>query len=310
MPLLDVIILVYNEEKHLARALQSVRTIARDVYVIDSGSDDRTVAIAREYGAVVLSNPFVTQAQQMAWAIENVPLRSDWVMRLDADEVIEAALANEIAAQIGMLPDDVTGISLKRKQIFMGRWIRHGGRYPLMMLRIWRRGTAHCEDRWMDEHMVIDGGRVVTFEHPFSDNNLNDLTFFTAKHNSYATREAIDVLSRRYHLAGTTHTIDMHSASGSTALKRIIKEHVYNRLPFWVGPLGYFLFRMIIQLGFLDGREGLIYHFIQGFWYRFLVGAKVFEYDRVLRGLPDRSSRAALLAQLTGQPVAGANTAG
>jgi glycosyltransferase involved in cell wall biosynthesis len=297
---LDVLILTYNEERHLARALASVRDIARAVHVIDSGSTDRTVAIARDHGATVLTNPFVTQAKQVAWALDNAPIAADWVMRLDADEVIEPDLAAEIARRLDTLPPNVTGINLKRKHVFMGRWIRHGGRYPLIMLRIWRRGAAHCEDRWMDEHMVVEHGTTVTFEHPFADINLHDLTFFTAKHNAYATREAIDVLNRRYALIPVAQAF---TASRSTALKRLVKERIYNRLPFWIGPLGYFLYRYTIQLGVLDGREGLIYHALQGFWYRFLVGAKVEEFDRELRTLPDADTRRRRLEQLTGYKV-------
>eukprot|EP01037_Dinobryon_pediforme_P015544 gene15544-15691_t len=300
MATLDVIILTYNEERHLARALDSVAAIASTVHIIDSGSTDRTVAIAREHGAQVLANPFVTQARQMAWALDRAPITADWVMRLDADEVIEPDLAREIADRLDQLAIEVTGINLKRKHVFMGRWIRHGDRYPLIMLRIWRRGMAQCEDRWMDEHMVVGSGQVVTFQHPFADINLHDIGFFTAKHNAYATREAIDVLNRRYGLFAMAHAMSHDSASRETATKRFIKDRIYNRLPFWAGPLGYFLYRYIVKRGFLDGQEGLIYHVLQGFWYRFLVGAKIEEFDRELRDLPDAASRLARLEAMTG----------
>ena len=124
----------------------------------------------------------------------------------------------------------------------------------------------------------------MTFDGGFADHNLNNLTYFTDKHNTYATREAIDVLSRKYRL--TPLDADLMQASWQAAAKRWIKERIYNRLPFWLGPLGYFLYRYFIQLGFLDGRTGLIYHFLQGFWYRFLVGAKVFEFDEALSDAP------------------------
>src|SRR6185369_17361847 len=134
------------------------------------------------------------------WALDHAPITADWVMRLDADEVIEPELAGEIAERLSGLSPSIAGVNLKRKHIFMGRWIRHGGRYPLVLLRIWRRGFGRIEDRWMDEHMIVSGGRTVTLDGGFADHNLNDLTFFTDKHNKYATREAIDVLNRRLHL--------------------------------------------------------------------------------------------------------------
>ncbi len=131
-----------------------------------------------------MQNPFINQARQFRWALDNAPLTGDWIMRLDADEIIEPDLAAEIVDRMPGLGPDVAGISLKRKHIFLGRWIRHGGRYPLILTRIWRRGQGRVEDRWMDEHVVVWGGRTVLFDKPFSDHNLNDLGFFTDKHNN------------------------------------------------------------------------------------------------------------------------------
>lgn len=303
MATLDVLILTHNEERHIARALQSVASFAQQVYIVDSGSTDRTVEIARSLGAVVLTNPFINYARQFQWGLDNAPITADWIMRLDADEVIEEPLAAEIRERLADLPSSVTGINLKRKHIFMGRWVRHGGRYPLVLLRIWRRGMGRIEDRWMDEHIIVDRGETVTFDNPFADVNLNDLTFFTTKHNGYATREAIDALNIRYRLFAFEHTVSTRSASFQAASKRFIKEKIYNRLPFWVGPTGYFLYRYIIQRGFLDGQSGLIYHFLQGFWYRFLVAAKVVEYDRELRPLKTRKDRLRKLEELTGKKL-------
>jgi glycosyltransferase involved in cell wall biosynthesis len=302
---LAVVILTHNEELHIARALDSVRAVATEVFVVDSSSSDRTVEIARRYGATVLQNRFVNYAKQFQWALDNAPLTSGWVMRLDADEVVSPALASEIAARLPALPSDVTGIVLKRKHIFMGRWIKHGGRYPLLLLRIWRRGVGRIEDRWMDEHMVLSHGRTVTFEGGFADHNLNDLTFFTEKHNKYATREAIDILSARLDLVQRDTGLTESHGLAQAGRKRTFKEKIYNRLPFQVGPLGYFLYRYVLQFGFLDGKPGLVYHFLQGFWYRFLVDAKVYELEQAIAGLQDRDAIVAELSRLTGHRIAG-----
>lgn len=298
--MLTTIILTYNEERHIGRAIRSVLPFAEKVVVVDSGSSDRTVEIAKGLGALVLENPFVHQAQQFQWALDNAPITSDWIMRLDADEVIEIDLAARIATELPRLPSDVAGVNLKRKHIFMGRFIRHGGRYPLVMLRIWRRGQGRIEQRWMDEHVLTSGGRTVTFEGGFADHSLRDLSFFTDKHNSYATREAVDVLNRRYRLSDVDEGLNAKNASLQVSLKRAIKQKIYDTLPIWIGPLSYFMFRYFVQLGFLDGREGLIYHFLQGYWYRFLVGAKVEEFDRVLAPLADGAARREALSRLTG----------
>src|SRR6185437_1272667 len=162
-PSIAVVILTFNEAAHLPRALEHVRAFAREIFVVDSFSTDDTVEIARASGAQVLQHPFQNQARQFEWALENAPITSDWVMRLDADEIIEVDLAEEIKQRLPNLPAEITGVALNRKTIFQGKFIRHGGRYPLMLLRIWRRGMARIEDRWMDEHIYLTKGRAVTF---------------------------------------------------------------------------------------------------------------------------------------------------
>ncbi|MFC5345668.1 glycosyltransferase family 2 protein [Brevundimonas staleyi] len=302
-----VLILTHNEALHIRRSIESVSTFASEVFLIDSGSTDRTVEIAESLGATVLKHPWTNYAQQFQWGLDHAPITADWVMRLDADEVIEADLAAEIGSRLLTLPTGVSGVNLKRKHVFMGRWIKHGGRYPLTLLRIWRSGKARIEQRWMDEHMLLTEGSTVTFDGGFADVNLNDLTFFTDKHNKYASREAIDVLNQKYDLFPRDEALDAKSASAAASGKRWLKEGLYNRLPFWVGPLGYFLYRYIIQLGFLDGREGLIYHGLQGGWYRFLVAAKIVEWDRELSKLENAADQLAMLERLTGYRLAPAS---
>jgi hypothetical protein len=224
-------------------------------------------------------------------------------MRLDADEVIEPDLAARIRGELPRLPTDVVGVNLKRKHIFLGRWIRHGGRYPLVLLRIWRKGHGRIEDRWMDEHIILSGGRTVTLEGGFADHNLNDLTFFTDKHNRYATREAIDIINERRRLF--RRDVDLVSEEGSrqAAIKRWIKEKIYNRIPYQISTPAYFLYRLIFQLGFLDGKEGLVYHGLQGLWYRFLAGAKVDELEAAIAHLDDPALIRAELRRITGLAI-------
>ncbi len=301
---LAVVILTYNEEHHIRRALDSVAGIASQVFVIDSFSTDNTIELARQSGAVVLTNTFVNQAKQFQWALDNAPITVSWIMRLDADEVIEPDLAARIRDELPRLGDDVVGVNLKRKHIFLGRWIRHGGRYPLILLRIWRRGHGRVEDRWMDEHVVVWGGRTVTFDGGFADHNLNDLTYFTDKHNKYATREAIEVINyRRGLLASSAETSASSAGSLQASFKRFIKEKLYNRVPYQISAPTYFLYRLIVQLGFLDGKEGLVYHALQGLWYRFLVGAKIDELERAIAGLKDPAEIRATLRRLTGLAI-------
>jgi glycosyltransferase involved in cell wall biosynthesis len=302
-PSIAVVILAYNESLHLRRTLDHVRSFASEIFVIDSFSTDNTVELARAGGALVLQHPFQNYAMQFTWALENAPITADWVMRLDADEIVEADLAEEIRAKLSLLPPQVTGINLNRKTIFQGKFIRHGGRYPLTLLRIWRRGKGRIEDRWMDEHMYLTEGQTVTFKGGFSDHNLNDLTYFTAKHNSYASREALDLLNERLGLLGQQVALTQEFTARQAKAKRFLKESVYNRLPFEISAFLYFLFRYFIRLGFLDGRRGLVYHVLQGFWYRFLVGAKLRELEKAVTSAATDEERRAVMARLSRQNI-------
>lgn len=295
-----VVILTFNEAEHIARAIRSVRLFASSIYVVDSGSTDGTAELARESGAQVVSHGFVNQARQFQWALDHLPIAEDWVLRLDADEIIETDLAERIGRELPSLPPEVTGVTFDRKHIFMGSWIRHGGRYPLTMLRLFRRHRGRIEQRWMDEHIVVETGRVVHFAGGFADHNLRDLTAFTDKHNRYATREAADVLLHKFGLRPEDRAVQHRGTSRQAQVTRWIKERFYNRLPSAVSATAYFLLRYVGQGGFLDGREGLIYHFLQGYWYRFLVGAKVLEFERALENCTDAPSRLARLREVTG----------
>jgi glycosyltransferase involved in cell wall biosynthesis len=298
-----VIILTYNEEIHLPRALDCAGEFAREIFVVDSFSTDRSVELARMRGAAVIQHHFQNYAKQFQWALTNLPIKTDWVMRLDADEIVDPDLAEEISSTLPKLPAEITGVSLNRKTIFQGKFIRHGGRYPLTLLRIWRRGMAQIEDRWMDEHMYLTNGKSVTFRGGFSDHNLFDLTAFTEKHNRYASREALDVLNHRIHLFKQPVRLVSEATAPQARVKRFFKEHVYNRLPFEVSAIAYFLFRYLFQLGFLDGRRGLVYHVLQGFWYRFLVGAKLRELEDAVRRAGNMDHIRSEVVRLTRQQI-------
>ena len=303
-PSLTVVILTHNEILHVERALRCLQGLARRVLVVDLGSTDGTTEAARAMGAEVRQRGWVNYADQFQWALDHGDIDTDWVMRLDADEVIGAELMARLTAILPVLPAEVTALSLDRRHVFLGRWIRHGGRFPLRLVRLWRRGTAHIEQRWMDEHIVVRQGDLRHVPGEFSDMNLNDLTFFTAKHNGYATREAIDALIGKYGLFEQPAGGDLASTRQAER-KRGAKTGFYNRLPLGIGPVLYFLYRYLIQLGFLDGRAGLIYHGLQGLWYRFLVDARRFELERAMADCSDNDARIDRLSELTGHDLRG-----
>lgn len=295
-----VVILTYNEEVHLARAIESVRSFASEIHVVDSFSTDSTVQIAEASGAKVLMRRFQSHSHQFAWALTQIGSSAEWIMRLDADEIIEHDLATKIQTDLPALPHDVVGVTFDRKHFFLGRWIRHGGRYPLTMLRLFRRGHGRVERLWMDEHIFVENGRTTHFDGGFADHDLKGVGAFVDKHNGYATREAVEVLGRELHLFDRRAELTVANSSRQAVIKRWWKQEVYRRLPFPLASFGYFLFRYVVQFGFLDGREGLVYHVLQGFWYRFLVGAKLTELKRDIAGLEGRAAIISRLEALTG----------
>lgn len=272
---LTVIILAHNEARHIARAIASVEGVATRIVVVDSGSTDATREIAAGLGASVLENRWVNYATQFNWAIDNAEITTDWTMRLDADEVV----LPELQSALGRLAAQAaTGLTVNRRIHFLGRWIRWGGIYPVRVLRVWRTGQGRCEDRWMDEHILV-GGPVAHLDADIADINLNLVTWWIDKHNHYATREAIDELLR---------ATRVDSAAGGAigrqaGAKRWIKRNIYAHLPLGLRALAYFIYRYFLLLGFLDGRQGLAFHGLQGGWYRFLVDVKVTEIREMMR---------------------------
>lgn len=275
------IILTFNEEHHLARCIASIKDIATEVVVADCFSTDGTLRIAEEHGARVIQRQWVNHASQFNWALTQLDAETDWVLRLDADEYLTHELAVEIKARLSQLGSEIDGVFMGRRMTFLGQMIRHGGVFPVKVLRLFRYGRGECENRWMDEHIKV-AGPTVDFAGEMIDDNLNALTWWTDKHNKYASREVVDLLNLEYSFM--PHDSVARLRGGSQAgLKRWLKERVYARLPGGFRALAYFLYRYVLRLGFLDGRAGFAFHFLQGFWYRYLVDAKLAEVKRHMK---------------------------
>ena len=282
---LTVVILTKNEEKNLRKCIESFRGVAKRFVIVDSGSTDGTEALCgqldEELHAVgsqldFYVHPWVSYADQLNWGLDNTDISTEWSMRMDADEELLEDLAQEIGEKLDELQKPVNGVILRRRTIFMGKWIKHGGRYPELLLRIFRTGKARCEMKIMDEHMILLEGTMVTFEHDLMDNNQKDLDWWTAKHNWYSNREVLD---HQLSLEGDNLQEDGGS-SRQARIKRVVKNTGYYKLPKFFRAHLYFLYRYWIRLGFLDGTEGRIYHFLQAYWYRFLVDAKMYQCEK------------------------------
>ncbi|MEM9474844.1 MAG: glycosyltransferase family 2 protein [Pseudomonadota bacterium] len=279
--MLTALILAHDEALHIERAIQSINGIAARIVVVDSGSTDGTRDLARALGAEVLHHPWVNHSTQFNWGLDQLPADTEWVLRLDADEVVTSELSGEIAANLPTLGAEIVGAYVSRRMTFMGRPIRYGGVFPVRVLRLFRHGEARCERRWMDEHIVADG--LTTELHgEIIDDNLNSLTWWTQKHNAYASREVVDLLNLEHGFLPFETVADL-KGGGQAGLKRWIKETVYARLPLGARAFFYFIYRYFIRLGFLDGKEGAAFHVLQGLWYRYLVDMKLHEVQEYMR---------------------------
>lgn len=275
---LSAVILTRNEEANLPACLASLRGLADEIVVVDSESTDRTAEIAERSGARVVTHPFETQARQLNWALAELAWRGDWILRLDADERITPELAAELRDALPAADAEVTGCYVKRRVYFLGRWMRHGGYYPTWLLRVWRRGCAESDDRMMDEHMVLRRGRAAYLRHDIIEENLNGLSAWIDRQNRYASREAVAVTQDAAAIGAAPSLLGPPEAR-----RRWLKYRLYLVAPPFLRAFLYFLVRYVGQLGVLDGREGLIFHFLHGCWYRFLIDAKIYELRRTNR---------------------------
>ena len=267
--MLSVIILTYNEEKHINRSIKSVLKISNDIIIVDSFSTDKTIKIASKFNVRIFRNKFVNQAKQFNWALNNIKIKNNWILRLDADEYLSKELIIEIKKKLPEinLNKEINGICLIRKQFFLRKLIRFGGRGKLIMLRLFRKNYGICENRLMDEHIMIKKGKILKFKNFFYDDNFNNLEYFKEKHERYAKREA-----KQYLIDQNNKRKSIFKYNTRTIIKKFLINNIYYKIPYQISSMLYFLIRYIFLLGFLDGINGLKYHYIQGFWYRYLVG--------------------------------------
>lgn len=259
---LAVIILQKNEALHIRRCIEKLRPLEpRQVFVVDCFSTDGSDKIAQDMSATVVYHQWPgNQAAQFNWALDNLPIKAGWILRLDADEYLTDELNGEIVSRLPMIGDDVEGVVLKRRLYFRGKWVRHGI-YPTRILRLFRTGKARYNDSMlMDEHLLVSGD-TIEFDHDFVDESLILLEEWKDKHRNYAKREAWMALN------------GMVNAN----------KCIYYKLPRYFRAFSYFCIRYFVKGGFLDGWMGFYWNYWQGLWYRWLVDRTIGEMRREMR---------------------------
>jgi glycosyltransferase involved in cell wall biosynthesis len=268
---LSVVVLACNEEVNLPACLNSLTGLHCKVFVVDSGSTDRTLEIAQAAGAGVYRHPFENYAAQRNWAQDHLPLAGQWVLHLDADERLTEGLVDEINQILENPPPNVSGFLLRKRTVFMGRWIRHGGHYPSFHLRLFRSEFGRCEDRLYDQHFVVEGA-IGTLKHDYLDVVANDLASWSVRHVRWAGMEASEIVA-----TNRDGRQVVPAAFGDPIQRRRWWRNAYAHGPLFLRGFLYWIYRYFFRLGFLDGVPGLIFHFLQGFWFRFLIDATIYE---------------------------------
>ncbi len=261
----------------MPRFLKSIAGLEAPVFVIDSGSTDATLSIAAAYGAQVFYNPFQNHPMQWDFALNNCPVQTPWVICLDADQIVTSELKKRL---LNFKDDDfagINGIYFNRKNFFKGRWIKHGGYYPFYLLKMFRFGVGYSDiTEKMDHRFVVTGKTEVWKNGHILEENLkeNQISFWIEKHNRYSDLVAQQEVERMQ--SGLTQT-ERPAFWGSPNERKAWFKKIWFKLPRYVRPALYFTQRMTLQLGILDGRTGVIFHFLQGFWFRLIVDIKIDE---------------------------------
>jgi glycosyltransferase involved in cell wall biosynthesis len=266
------VILTFNEEYRLPGCLDSLRGLNSKIFAVDSFSTDGTVELLAERGVRYLQRRFINYGDQRRWAQNENPFRTSWVFHLDADERLTDELRIWLETEFSTLSVTYDGFLFSRRTVFMGRWIRWGGHYPAYHLRLFKAALGNCEHKAYDQHFVVAGKVLKTRHVDVIDTVTTDLESFVRSHDRWASLEAAEAVS-----AGKSGEIRSAFGGNPIERRRWLKSNIYQRAPLFVRSFAYFIYRYIFRLGFLDGREGLVFHVLQGFWFRFLVDAKILE---------------------------------
>lgn len=276
-PAFSFIILTFNEEQHLPRLLNSIAGLNAPIFILDSGSTDDTLKIAESFGAMVKFHPFENHPKQWDYALNNFEVQTPWVIGLDADQIVTPELLQLLINFNDETYGNVEGIYFNRKNIFKGKWIKHGGYYPKYQLKMFRYGMGYSDlNENMDHRFIVTGNTTIWKKGHLLEENLkeNEIRFWIDKHNRYSDLVANEEIERMENLRKQTIKPKLF---GDPYQRTAYIKSIWWKLPRFLRPFIYFTYRMTFQLGFLDGRTGILFHFLQGFWFRLIVDVKIAE---------------------------------
>ena len=269
----SVILLTYNEEQNLPNCLASMEQLKAPIFAVDSFSTDCTLDILEMNGIPFLQHPFENYASQRNWAQANIPYDVTWVFHLDAGERMTPELVYWLNTSFDSA-SEVDGYMFSRRTMFFGKWIKYGGHYPNYHLRLYRTDKGHCEHKVYDQHFIVDGNKqAIAAGIDIIDTVTDTIRNFTVSHARWAQLEATEIMSSKK----TKGEVQVRFFGSPIERRRWLKNNLFQKTPIFLRSFLYFFYRYFIRLGFLDGRLGLAFHLLQGFWFRFLVDTIVLE---------------------------------
>lgn len=281
-PEFSFIILTFNEELHLPRLLNSLSTLNAQIFILDSGSTDKTLEIAAQYGATVKKNLFINHPTQWDFALKNFEIQTPWVIGLDSDQILSAELLMKLHNfKNADIAPEIEGIYFNRKNYFRGQWLRYGGYFPKYLLKMFRTGVGFSDlNENMDHRFVVKGKTIIWKDGYLVEENLkeNDISFWLAKHNKYSDMLAKEEVERIQNLRKQTIKGKFW---GSPDERIAFLKNIWWQLPLYIRPFLFFIYRFFFQLGILDGKQGRLFHFLHAFWFRLMIDVKI---EEMLKG--------------------------
>jgi len=278
---ITALVITKNEEIHIERCINNLKKLVDNILIVDSFSTDKTVEIAEKLNVRIIKNKFVNHSKQFNFGLSQLSDETHWVLKVDADELLTSQLIDEIKQKLPNLDEDINGIYLKRQLIFQKKIIRYGRLFPVKLLRLFKFNTGYCDNRWVDEKIKISG-KTVEFKEYFYDHNLKTLNDWIAKHNEYSSAEALNYLLSKYNFSNNDMINSKFNVEKNTIV--VLKSRdFYDKFPLIIRSFMIFFFRYFICLGFLNGKTGLNYFFLQTLWYRMVVDLKILDVEKLLK---------------------------
>jgi len=278
---ITALIITKNEEIHIERCINNIKKLVSDVLIIDSFSNDNTIEIAKKLNIKFIQNKFINHAKQFNFGLSQLSQDTDWVLKIDADEILTSSLIAEIKNKLPQLDKNINGIYIKRHLVFQDTLIKYGRLSPVRLLRLFRFQKGKCDNRWVDEKIKVEG-KTVQFKEYIIDQNLKSLSEWIRKHDRYSSAEALNYLLIKYN--SSFNNIEQSQLNFETlSVVSLKSRNLYAKLPLIIRAFIIFSYRYFFCLGFLHGKAGLIYFFLQSLWYRILVDAKILEVEKLIK---------------------------